>query len=131
MSEPCPCCSGKQYSLCCAPFLAGEQLPESAEQLMRSRYTAYAMQNSDWLIASWHPSQREPEMAQRLSESFAGTEWLSLNVTCCNHGSHDNEAFVTFLRVTAKIRRYALSTSVLAFFARIIAGTMSTERRLR
>ncbi|MCG7390881.1 YchJ family protein [Pantoea sp. ACRSB] len=96
MSEPCPCCSGKQYSLCCAPFLAGEQLPESAEQLMRSRYTAYAMQNSNWLIASWHPSQRVPDMAQRLSESFAGTEWLSLNVTCCNHGSHDNEAFVTF-----------------------------------
>jgi len=63
---------------------------------MRSRYTAYARQNVEWLIASWHPSQRIPEMAQRLSESFAATEWLSLNVTCCNHGSHENEAFVTF-----------------------------------
>jgi len=63
---------------------------------MRSRYTAYAMQNVSWLIDSWHPSQRIPDMAQRLSESFASTEWLSLNVTCCNHGSHDNEAFVTF-----------------------------------
>ncbi len=81
MSETCPCCSGKQYSLCCTPFLTGEQLPESAEQLMRSRYTAYAMQNVSWLIDSWHPSQRIPDMAQRLSESFASTEWLSLNVT--------------------------------------------------
>ncbi len=27
---------------------------------------------------------------------FQGTDWLSLNVTRCNHGSHENEAFVTF-----------------------------------
>ena len=58
MSEKCPCCSGEQYSLCCQPFLNGQQTPQRAEQLMRSRYSAYVKQNAAWLVETWHPSQR-------------------------------------------------------------------------
>ncbi|MEQ0581177.1 YchJ family protein [Pantoea dispersa] len=96
MSEKCPCCSGEQYSLCCQPFLNGQQTPQRAEQLMRSRYSAYVKQNGAWLVETWHPSQRVAGLETLLSESFATTEWLGLNVTRCNHGSHENEAFVTF-----------------------------------
>lgn len=96
MSEACPCCSGKAYTHCCAPFLAGAAQPETAEQLMRSRYTAYAKGDSRWLVASWHPSQRSADLAQQLTAGFAATQWLALNVTCCNSGSHENEAYVTF-----------------------------------
>ncbi|WP_215800058.1 YchJ family protein [Pantoea dispersa] len=96
MSEKCPCCSGEQYSLCCQPFLNGQQTPQRAEQLMRSRYSAYVKQNAAWLVETWHPSQRVAGLETLLSESFATTEWLGLNVTRCNHGSHENEAFVTF-----------------------------------
>ncbi|MEB5971407.1 YchJ family protein [Pantoea dispersa] len=96
MSEKCPCCSGEQYSLCCQPFLNGQQTPQRAEQLMRSRYSAYVMQNAAWLVETWHPSQRVTGLETLLSESFASTEWLGLTVTRCNHGSHENEAFVTF-----------------------------------
>lgn len=96
MSEKCPCCSGKQYSLCCEPFLKGNQTPATAEQLMRSRYSAYAKQDAAYLVSTWHPAKRESTLAGLLSESFPGTEWLSLNVTRCIIGSHDNEAFVTF-----------------------------------
>lgn len=96
MSEKCPCCSGKHYSLCCQPFLSGQAFPASAEQLMRSRYTAYVEKNADYLAATWHSSKRVADLETLLSESFSGTEWLGLNVTRCNHGSHENEAFVTF-----------------------------------
>ncbi|MBK4783226.1 MAG: YchJ family protein [Pantoea sp. Pent] len=96
MSEKCPCYSGEQYSLCCQPFLNGQQTPQRAEQLMRSRYSAYVMQNAAWLVETWHPSQRVAGLETLLSESFATTEWLGLNVTRGNHGSHENEAFVTF-----------------------------------
>lgn len=129
MSEKCPCCSGKQYSLCCEPFLKGNQIPASAEQLMRSRYSAYVMQDADYLIATWHPARREPKLAGLLSESFQDTEWLSLNVTRCNHGCHDNEAFVTFFARYREKRTFMLSMSVRAFFARINAGTMLMEQR--
>lgn len=96
MSEKCPCCSGKQYSLCCEPYISGAAIPASAEALMRSRYTAYASQNATYLVSTWHPDKRVPNMAGLLSESFHDTQWLSLTVTLCNHGSHDNEGFVTF-----------------------------------
>jgi len=77
---------------------------------MRSRYTAYVRRNADYLISTWHPRQRADDLKTLLSESFAGTQWLSLNVTCCNHGSHENEAFVTFFaRYREKDREAALS----------------------
>lgn len=96
MSETCPCCSGKQYSLCCQPFLEGQAIPASAEQLMRSRYSAYVRHHAAYLTSTWHTSKRVAGLETLLSESFAGTEWLGLNVTRCNPGSHENEAFVTF-----------------------------------
>jgi SEC-C motif-containing protein len=96
VSETCPCCSGEQYSLCCEPFLKRLRLPATAEQLMRSRYSAYVRQDADYLVSTWHPSRRDPMLAELLSENFPATVWLSLNVTRCNPGSHDNEAFVTF-----------------------------------
>lgn len=126
MSETCPCCSGEQYSVCCEPFLQGNQIPVTAEQLMRSRYCAYVQHNADYLVATWHPEKRHPALSGLLSESFPGTDWLSLNVTRCNHGSHENEAFVTFLRDTARKPTFRPFMNVHAFFARINAGTMLT-----
>lgn len=41
LSEDCPCQSGHQYADCCGKFHLREAFPETAEQLMRSRYTAY------------------------------------------------------------------------------------------
>lgn len=37
----CPCGTGVEFSGCCGPYLSGETFPKTAEQLMRSRYTAY------------------------------------------------------------------------------------------
>ena len=37
----CPCGSSKLYLDCCARYISGEKLPETAEKLMRSRYSAY------------------------------------------------------------------------------------------
>ncbi len=45
----CPCHSGKSYTTCCEPFHKGE-LPSTPEQLMRSRYSAYALNNADYII---------------------------------------------------------------------------------
>ncbi len=127
MSESCPCCSGKQYSLCCQPFVKGTEIPLSAEQLMRSRYCAYVKQDVDYLVATWHPTSRVPALADLVTESFAGTEWLSLNITRCDEGRHKDESFVTFLHVLLKTVLIGRCTSVHAFFARTVAGTMSTE----
>lgn len=54
MKNLCPCCSGKPYDDCCMPFHEGS-IPSSAELLMRSRYSAYALNLADYIIATTHP----------------------------------------------------------------------------
>lgn len=53
--NPCPCCSQKSYLECCKIFHDGV-LPETALQLMRSRYSAYALNLSDYIIETTHPN---------------------------------------------------------------------------
>jgi peptide deformylase len=52
---PCPCYSGKKYMVCCQVFHGGK-IPENAEQLMRSRYSAYVLNLPDYIIATTHPA---------------------------------------------------------------------------
>lgn len=61
-TSPCPCQSGKPFGDCCGPLLAGEMLPETAEALMRSRYTAYTLGDEPYLLATWEPSRRPPSL---------------------------------------------------------------------
>lgn len=54
IKKSCPCSSGKTYDNCCKPFHKGAR-PENALQLMRSRYSAYALNIADYIIATTHP----------------------------------------------------------------------------
>ena len=73
---PCPCDSGKRYGECCAPLHAGEPA-STAEALMRSRYSAYVVRLSDYLLSSWHPKTRPESMAFDRSDT---TRWISLEI---------------------------------------------------
>lgn len=55
LTNPCPCCSMKEYDHCCKLFHDGS-IPENALQLMRSRYSAYVLNISDYIIATTHPA---------------------------------------------------------------------------
>lgn len=57
--SPCPCGSGKSFSECCEPFLALKEKPKSVRQLVRARYSAYALgagRHREFLIRTWHPA---------------------------------------------------------------------------
>lgn len=53
----CPCGLGEKYDSCCGRYHSGTPAP-TAEQLMRSRYTAFALGDADYLLRTWHPSAR-------------------------------------------------------------------------
>ena len=71
----CPCCSGKSFLDCCAPYLTGSRLPMSAVSLMRSRYSAYVLEDEPYLLASWHPSTRPADLK---IEQEPRPRWLGL-----------------------------------------------------
>jgi len=54
----CPCGSTKPYADCCLPLISGKQQAVMAEQVMRSRYTAYVKKEMTWLCDSLHPDER-------------------------------------------------------------------------
>jgi SEC-C motif-containing protein len=72
----CPC-GGISFATCCGPFVAGEALPPTAEALMRSRYTAYALRNEPYLRATWHPSTRP---ADAIFADEEKVQWLGLEI---------------------------------------------------
>ena len=73
--QPCPC-GGETYQQCCGRFIEGGELPRTAEQLMRSRYSAYTLRNEAYLKASWHASTRPVESLAQDD----GSKWLGLEV---------------------------------------------------
>jgi len=58
----CPCASKKYYKDCCALYIQQSHIPETAQQLMRSRYSANVMSNLEYLLSSWHHSSRPTDL---------------------------------------------------------------------
>lgn len=54
----CPCGLGQPYPDCCGRFHSGAQAAPTAELLMRSRFTAFAVQDTAYLLRTWHPRTR-------------------------------------------------------------------------
>ena len=93
MNGLCICCSGKPFNACCDRFLNQHKLPKTPEQLMRSRYSAYALGGyGDYLAKTWLPSARQQLSALELSKK--SIEWLGLEVL--NKSQKGNEAIVEF-----------------------------------
>ena len=53
--KECPCYSGEPYTFCCQPFHEGKKFPQTAEQLMRSRYAAYSLSLTNYIMDTTHP----------------------------------------------------------------------------
>lgn len=69
----CPCGHGPVLTDCCGPLLAAERLADSAVELMRSRYTAYARGDGEHLWRTWDPRTR-PERVYLGQETWRGLE---------------------------------------------------------
>jgi SEC-C motif domain protein len=72
---PCPCGGRLSYERCCQRWHEGEAAPD-AEALMRSRYSAYALELEDYLLATWHPRTRPAELSLQALQR----RWLALKV---------------------------------------------------
>lgn len=82
----CPCGSAAPIEACCGPFLEGSARPDTAEQLMRSRYSAYALEDFDYIRRTWHPDFRAD-----LSEDWPAVEWLGLTIEETESGGPDDD----------------------------------------
>jgi SEC-C motif-containing protein len=70
----CPCGLGDDYDSCCGRLHAGAAAP-TANALMRSRYSAFAVGDAGYLLRTWHSSSRPP--SPRLDSAC---RWIRLAV---------------------------------------------------
>ncbi|MGY2128003.1 YchJ family protein [Blastococcus sp. SYSU DS0617] len=77
----CPCGTGLGYDECCGPLHTGAAPAATAEQLMRSRYSAFAVGDPAYLLATWHPSTRPSSL-----ELDPGVRWVGLDVLATDGG---------------------------------------------
>ena len=76
----CPCQSSQPYTDCCQPFHTGQRQPENAEQLMRSRYAAYALQQIDYIVRTTVPAQQPLLNVAAIAQWSREAQWLGLTV---------------------------------------------------
>src|SRR4051794_15063507 len=91
-SPRCPCGTGLRLAECCGPLHEGTTTAATAEQLMRSRYSAFAVGDAGYLSATWHPDTRP-----RSVELDPDVRWTGLDVLASTRGSMlDAEGTVEF-----------------------------------
>ncbi|VGM96040.1 Predicted metal-binding protein related to the C-terminal domain of SecA [uncultured Avibacterium sp.] len=76
----CPCQSGNAYQDCCQPLHQKQKIAQSAEQLMRSRYAAFVLQDIDYIVETTVPSQQTLLDYEALKQWAEQTRWRGLEV---------------------------------------------------
>ncbi|QYC42915.1 hypothetical protein Nocox_26575 [Nonomuraea coxensis DSM 45129] len=81
-ARPCPCGLPAPYDDCCGRFHRGEAAAATAEQLMRSRFSAFAVGDAAYLLRTWQPAGRPArlDLDRRL-------RWTRLEVLGATGGS--------------------------------------------
>ena len=85
-ATPCHCGNSATFSECCGLFIGGGSVPATAEQLMRSRYSAFVERNESYLLATWHPDTRPSRV--RFDQDQC---WLGLRIKSTERGGEGDE----------------------------------------
>ncbi len=94
----CPCTSGASYRACCRRFHDGDE-PADARELVRSRFSAFALGRGEYLFRTLHPDNRqrdepEDEVVRDFSRARQTFRYRGLTIHDANLG--DSRAEVLF-----------------------------------
>lgn len=76
LSARCPCGLPATYADCCGALHDGRRTASTAEQLMRSRYTAFVVGDTAYLLRTWHSTTRPPQLELSPNLRWTGLEIL-------------------------------------------------------
>lgn len=83
----CYCCSDKEFEDCCEPFIKGIAKPATAEELMRSRYSAYATAETEYILRSTHSSTRKFYARESIEKWAKESIWQKLEIVSTADGA--------------------------------------------
>jgi SEC-C motif-containing protein len=80
MANKCYCGSNIIFQDCCEPIMKGIQKAPTAQSLMRSRYSAYATHQADYLLETTHISERKYYSKSDILNWATNNQWLQLEI---------------------------------------------------
>lgn len=86
----CPCGSDIPLNDCCKPLIDGTAKAKTAETLMRSRYTAYTLQNIDYLAATLSPGELQRFDKDGTALWARESTWMGLEIIATSAGASDD-----------------------------------------
>ena len=93
----CPCGTGTPYEMCCGMYHNNPGSAPTAEALMRSRYSAFAVGKFDYIAATQKLKEDPKQTSKDISESNQHTQWIKLEISETSEGlEKDKEGMVSF-----------------------------------
>lgn len=89
----CYCGSQIDFNDCCKRFINGEQKVPTASALMRSRYSAYATHNAEYLVSTTHISTRKHHNKEDILDWSQSNQWIKLEVVDMTDTTVEFKAF--------------------------------------
>jgi SEC-C motif-containing protein len=99
----CYCNSNKIFTECCEPYILGNQKVPTAESLMRARYSAYCVQNIDYILATTHISTRKYHDKQETLAFASQNKWVKLEIINASETTVEFQAFYLDSKLKAQI----------------------------
>ncbi|WP_199612041.1 YchJ family protein [Flocculibacter collagenilyticus] len=88
----CPCCSEKPFENCCGPIIEGKSKAHSPEQLMRSRFTAYTLCNSNYIFQTYSKQSQLDNTVDDIDAWAKQVEFIKLDITNSDDIALNNHA---------------------------------------
>lgn len=96
--QQCPCGAKNDYVQCCGQFISGEAVPQTPEQLMRSRYTAYTTANVDYIQSTMREDALESFDRKESLNWARNSKWIGLKIISASEiNTSDVEGNVEFI----------------------------------
>ena len=93
----CPCGSGTELTSCCLPFIQGKKKAVAAEDLLRSRYTAFTRGDIDFILSTHHTRTRSEVKREEIEDWSKSSKWIGLKIVQKEAGqSSDNQGTIVF-----------------------------------
>lgn len=115
----CPCLSKKSFENCCEPFLDQLEDPKTAEELMRSRYTAFAKNYADYLVQTHHPKTRHTVSKKDLSNFCKEVEFYKLEIHEKEAGKDKDETGIVAFKAYYQFKSKKEVISEKSFFEKV------------
>jgi SEC-C motif-containing protein len=93
----CPCGSELSLTECCLPLIQGKRQARTAEELLRSRYTAFTQSAVDYILETHHSKTRGDVKREEIEDWSKNSEWRGLKVVQVEAGkAEDTQGTIAF-----------------------------------